>query len=360
MSKKKLEEKFGKNTAKALGSVLGVTKKDYSGQGVPRSKRFKDAMADVAQAAAVGYTLGGTKPAVLIPGSVLASKVIGTRRAIRQGQKMKKTSTENKKLAEAVDHIINKNYDLANNLLEQEITDVLKSKLHEMKKIVAAHQFNEAVVWPDGKVHTATGEMILPSIWRQRRGLTESNVERERFGKEAKKTLGAEESYGDMRDAEINAATLGGEKIRDYKERKDDYFRRAAGKAVNEKGTDVTTAAKHMHSLVSGVENKKQPWIHMTGSSWEKLHPSVRTDFENHIRAHLNEKEKMKDPKYVERMAKSARIGAEAKKRIEDLQAQEKRAIAQHERGKAGIKDPEPNKPIDWKKKIGDEIPFKE
>lgn len=373
MAKKRLEEKFGRDTAKAIGTVLGVTK-DYTGQNVPKSKRFKDSALDFAQTvAASSAVMGNVGPkSLIIPASIAVGKAIATRRAIKQHEKLMKAahmdkkqrspemSTSNKAIAEAVDHIINKNYDLANNILEQEITDVLKSKLYEMKKIVAAHQFNEAVVWPDGKVHTATGEMILPSVWRQRRGLTEANAERERFGKQAKETLGAEESYGNLRKKEVDAANLGGEKIRDYMERRDDYFRRAAGKAVNEKGTDVSAAAQHMHKLVSGVENKNQPWMHRVGKDWKDLHPSVRTDFENHIRAHINEKERMKDPKYVERMAKSAQKGAEAKKRIEDLQAQEKRAIAQHERGKAGIKDPEPGKKRTGKEITGDEIPFEE
>jgi len=368
MSKKKLEEKYGKDTAKAIGTVLGLTKKDYTGQNVPRGKRAKDNIIDFAQTAAASSTLmGGVGPkSLIVPTSILASKVIGTRRAIKQHEKLMAQRSKEKEemsntVAEAIDHIINKNYDAANNLLEEQITTVLKSKLHEMKKIVAAHQFNEAVVWPDGKVHTATGEMILPSIWRHRRGLTESNVERERFGKQAKETLGTEESYENLRSKEINTANLGGESIRDYLKRKNEYFTKAADSAIREKGENIQDAAKHMHSLVSGVENKKQPWMHMIGGKWEDLHPSVRTDFEMRIRKHLDEKEKMKDPEYVRKTAEASRRGDEAEKRIKEIQKQHNDALAAHQRKQAGIKDPDPSKPKKTGKDItGDEIPFEE
>ena len=90
MSKKKLEEKYGKDTAKAIGTVAGLTKKDYTGQNVPRGKRFKDNLIDFAQTAAASSTLmGGVGPkSLIVPTSILASKVIGARRAIKQHEKL--------------------------------------------------------------------------------------------------------------------------------------------------------------------------------------------------------------------------------------------------------------------------------
>lgn len=390
MSKKKLEEKYGKDTAKAIGTVLGLTKKDYTGQNVPRSKRAKDNLIDFGQTAAASSTLmGGVGPkSLIVPTSILASKVIGARRAIKQHEKLMAQRSKEKKemsntVAEAIDHIINKNYDAANNLLEEQITTVLKSKLHEMKKIVAAHQFNEAVVWPDGKVHTATGEMILPSIWRHRRGLSESMklsftdtspkeddtapyVE-PRFQKQHAQAEKGESEIGDLRKKEWDKGIRDAQRPAvEYKEERTKILD-GISKAVLEKHPNVLSDPRHMENakkefhaaIMKDYSNHPIAQYYGHSHEFEGLHPAVQGDIERNIKSAAHHAERMKDPKYAELHNKAVETG---KRNLEAIKASREAEKAAHrafakQQMDVKAKESKPG-PEGWSKKLGDEIKF--
>lgn len=77
-----------------------------------------------------------------------------------------------------IQNILDKNYEAANASLNEELSGIVERKLHEKKKIIAA-KIDEQIVHRDGKVHLATGEKVLPSVYRQRRGLAEENLEKD-------------------------------------------------------------------------------------------------------------------------------------------------------------------------------------
>jgi hypothetical protein len=76
-------------------------------------------------------------------------------------------------MKQIVEHIVNKEHTKANELIEQHIGNILESKLNEVKKMIAARIDEQIIVQSDGMAHTASGEEILPSVYRARRQLAE-------------------------------------------------------------------------------------------------------------------------------------------------------------------------------------------
>lgn len=258
---------------------------------------------------------------------------------------------------DVIKNITEGNYEQANSLLEDAVKNIMQRKIFEMKKMVAA-KLSEAVMLPNGRVRTSTGEELSQSVLKSRRGLSESNVERVRFKKQAQKALKDEEEYSKSEGEEINKANLNRETIRGYKERRGEIFKAAAAKAVEEHGPEnVEKAARSMHEKLRAKEFSGQPWHSRINKDWKDLPESERTNFRVSINGHISNQEKMKDPKYVEKMQKSAAIGIQRQKDIDDMEARHKEQMAAHLRKQSGLTNPEPNKPIDWKAKLKDEIP---
>lgn len=242
-----------------------------------------------------------------------------------------------------IESIVNKNYEEANGLIKEEIGKIVISKLHEMKKMIAAKNTNlsEAIVQADGKVHLATGEMILPSVYRLRRGLTEATAEikvgkakiaepsmEDKLSKDYDKGEAKQTTYDDRRAKEIDLANLGvhpetrkrtargPETIMNYKKRKEKYFNKAAGAALRVHGDDVAAAAKHMHGLVTGVENQHEPWM----ASHKEYDDINRNDFETLIRQAMRQRDAAGTPEG--KAAAEAR--ATAKKEGDEVRAMNK------------------------------------
>ena len=89
-------------------------------------------------------------------------------------------------MKDLVEHIVGKEHTKANEIFESHMSDIVESKLNEVKKMIAARIDEQVIVGHTGKVHTATGEEILPSVYRARRQLAE--------GKRSKVILGFDEN----------------------------------------------------------------------------------------------------------------------------------------------------------------------
>lgn len=264
--------------------------------------------------------------------------------------------------------IINKNFEEANAILENCVKDLLVQKLFEMKKIYAA-RLSEQIVNKHGRVETATGESILPSVYRHRR-LDEAvpDWERPQFQKAHEDSESIEAKYYSLRNDEISSATKGisregkrttrgPEKINDYKERKEEKFDRAGRKAVDTYPDDYKDAAQHMHKLLSGVENAHEPWMHSAGYDWDKLHPTVRNDFENHVKREMKQREKMKDPVEREKMRARGQEKQEAKAKMRNTIKAQQAALRNFENK---TDEPKEKDTRSMGQRIDDKIPFLE
>lgn len=76
-------------------------------------------------------------------------------------------------MKELLEQIIEKQHTKANEIFESHMSDIVKSKLNEVKKMIAARMDEQVTVDHTGKVHTASGEKLLPSVYRARRQLAE-------------------------------------------------------------------------------------------------------------------------------------------------------------------------------------------
>lgn len=79
-----------------------------------------------------------------------------------------------------VQHIFNNNFVKANESLNEQFKIIVERKLFEKKKMYAAKLTEQVAVDCDGMVHTASGERLLPSVYKQRRGLVEEKHESEK------------------------------------------------------------------------------------------------------------------------------------------------------------------------------------
>lgn len=298
-----LNEKFGKDTLKALGTVTGLSKTDYTGQNIPRAKRFKDNLIDFAQTVgASSAVMGSVGPkSAIIPTSILAGKVIGARRAVKQHEKLMARKNQEKEqmskpetvIAEAVDCILNKNFDDANSLLESAVKDILEKKMFEMKKMTAA-RLSEQIVHPDGHVHMATGEKVLPSVARQRRWLAEATAEvkvgrtrlaaepstEERMGAlhDERENLGAK--YDELRDKEWDIGIKKGQKTAiQYKKDRTKLMDSLYADAAKRYGNDHESIARDVHAkILQNHSNEGIGAFYGHAHKFEDLHPTVRDD----------------------------------------------------------------------------------
>jgi hypothetical protein len=76
-------------------------------------------------------------------------------------------------MSQLVESIVNKNHNVSKELFEQHMEELVQSKLNEVKKMIAARMDEQVTVGHTGKVHTASGEELLPSVYRARRQLAE-------------------------------------------------------------------------------------------------------------------------------------------------------------------------------------------
>lgn len=76
-------------------------------------------------------------------------------------------------MKQLIESITNKDHTASNELFEQHMNQLMNQKLDEVKKMIAARIDEQITVNKDGKVHTAAGEEILPSVYRARRQLAE-------------------------------------------------------------------------------------------------------------------------------------------------------------------------------------------
>ena len=76
-----------------------------------------------------------------------------------------------------LEHIVNNDFVKANESLNEQFKSIVENKLFEKKKMYAAKLTEQVTVDCEGMVHTASGERLLPSVYKQRRGLVEEKHE---------------------------------------------------------------------------------------------------------------------------------------------------------------------------------------
>jgi hypothetical protein len=269
-----------------------------------------------------------------------------------------------------IESIINKNYDEANSLLENAVQERLLAKIFEMKKITAA-RLSEQIVQPDGMVLMATGERVLPSIARHRRGLSEAATsifgeptDAQRFGAHHDEAERLEASHDALRDKEWDVGVVKGQTpIIEYKKKREKLMNSLYKDAVKRNPNDHVAAAKDVHAKI--LQNHSNEGIGQYfghAHKFEDLHPSVRQDLLLGAKRTAEHEEKMKDPVYKARHEASVKRGEEAEKRIAADRAQQDAAMkaflekkkneaAAEKKLKAGES---------WKSKLNDEIPYEE
>ena len=268
-----------------------------------------------------------------------------------------------------IESIVNKDYEEANGLIKEEIGKIVLSKLHEMKKMIAARNstLSEAIVHPDGLVHLATGEMILPSVWKHRRGLSEMNWEH--WGaKQHTEAEKGESEIGDLRKKEWDKGIRDAQTSAvEYKEEERTKILDGISKAVLEKYPNVLSDPRHMENAKKEFHDairkdySNHPIAQYYGHSheFEGLHPAVQGDIERHIKSAAHHAERMKDPKYAELHNKAVETG---KRNLEAIKASREAEKAAHrafakQQMDVKAKESKPG-PEGWSKKLGDEIKF--
>lgn len=79
-------------------------------------------------------------------------------------------------MKQLIESIAHKDHTASNELFEQHMNQLMNEKLDEVKKMIAARIDEQITVNKDGKVHTAAGEEVLPSVYRARRQLAEDKA----------------------------------------------------------------------------------------------------------------------------------------------------------------------------------------
>ena len=149
-------------------------------------------------------------------------------------------------MKQLIESIANKDHTASNELFEQHMNQLMNEKLDEVKKMIAARIDEQITVNKDGKVHTAAGEEVLPSVYRARRQLAE--------GKWSKKVV---LKPGETTQKDISKAK---KRIEARKAKKEDKF--APGmtperkEELRKKSEEV--AAKREKRKANAVENAKR------------------------------------------------------------------------------------------------------
>lgn len=269
-----------------------------------------------------------------------------------------------------IESIVNKDYEEANGLIKEEIGKIVLSKLHEMKKMIAARNstLSEAIVHPDGLVHLATGEMILPSVWKHRRGLSEMNWEHWGAKQHAEAEKG-ESEIDDLRKKEWDRGIVGRKTAIQYKKDREKLMDNLYDDAVKRYGNDHESIARDVHSkILQNHSNEGVGAFYVHAHKFEDLHPSVREYLMNGARRAVRHAEDMKDPAKAARHKESLRIQTEFEARMNaEMNAdreQHNNAMSKFlEQQKARLaKTSAPKTPegkIDFRKVTGnDEIPY--
>jgi len=76
-----------------------------------------------------------------------------------------------------IEHITKNEFVKATEILQEKIGHIVSKKLLEMKKMHSAKLTEQVSVDAEGRVHTASGETLLPSVYKLRRGLVEEKHE---------------------------------------------------------------------------------------------------------------------------------------------------------------------------------------
>jgi len=76
-----------------------------------------------------------------------------------------------------IEHITKNEFVKATEILQEKIGHIVSKKLLEMKKMYSAKLTEQVSVDAEGMVHTASGETLLPSVYKLRRGLVEEKHE---------------------------------------------------------------------------------------------------------------------------------------------------------------------------------------
>ena len=77
-------------------------------------------------------------------------------------------------MKQLIESIAHKDHTASNELFEQHMNQLMNEKLDEVKKMIAARMDEQITVQDNGMHLTATGEEILPSVYRARRQLAEA------------------------------------------------------------------------------------------------------------------------------------------------------------------------------------------
>lgn len=94
-----------------------------------------------------------------------------------------------------IEHIINNNFVKANETLNEQIKGIVENKLFEKRKMYAATITEQVSVDCEGMVHTASGERLLPSVYKQRRGLVEDKSDNDNPANDNKKSAHKEKYH---------------------------------------------------------------------------------------------------------------------------------------------------------------------
>lgn len=143
-----------------------------------------------------------------------------------------------------IESIVNKDHTTSKELFEQHMNQLMNEKLDEVKKMIAARIDEQITVNKDGKVHTAAGEEILPSVYRARRQLAEDKAKiKLKPGKTTQKDISKAKKRIEARKAKKEAKFAPGM----TPERKEELRKKseeAAAKRAKRKANAVENAKK--------------------------------------------------------------------------------------------------------------------
>ena len=280
-------------------------------------------------------------------------------------------------MKDIVESILSKNYDEANSLLENAVQERLMAKIFEMKKITAA-RLSEQIVQPNGMVRMATGEEVLPSIARHRRGLSESTPEikigrsplrgrseEERFSDQHKEAEKLEAEHDALEDKEWEVGVKKGQTpIIEYKKKREKLLDSLRKDAYERNPNDHVAAAKDVHAkILQNHSNEGIGQYYGHAHKFEDLHPTVRERLLIGAKRTAEHEEKMKkDPMYAAKYAESVKRGEEAEERFAADKAQQDaamKAFVQQQNDARAAREKQKGGQS-WSSRLNDEIPYEE
>ena len=155
-----------------------------------------------------------------------------------------------------IESIVNKDHTTSKELFEQYMNQLMNEKLNEVKKMIAA-RIDEVTVHPDGKVHTAAGEEVLPSVYRARRQLAEDKAKiKLKPGKTTQKDISKAKKRIEARKAKKEAKFAPGMTPERKEELRQKTAQMAAKRAERLKNREKRKAAEERSKKAENIAKK--------------------------------------------------------------------------------------------------------